>query len=147
MLEFFRKITYQLIVIFNSFYMKMIVIFNFLLMILFLPGCVEIVINDDNDFSIPQNEADCIEAGGRWGNIGLATYESCNLPTSDGGKICSDRSECESECIAELTSEQKEMVQNDDYIETTGKCYEYQTVVGCRAFVEDGKVTYIICID
>lgn len=83
---------------------------------------------------IPATKEDCIKQGGLWNKIGIRPTESCNIPTSDAGKICIDSSQCESSCIGE----------NKD--SSSGKCSEWKIVVGCYAFVEDGKAD-VICAD
>jgi len=97
--------------------------------------------------TIPKDETSCKSAGGLWGAIGLSPVESCNMPTSDAGKECSSQSDCEGACLVELTAEQKEKVIAGTVVETTGTCTPYWITVGCRAFVEDGKIENIICID
>jgi hypothetical protein len=94
----------------------------------------------------PEDEAACEALGGKWGRIGLAPKESCNLPTTDGGKTCRDWSDCESACIANLTVEQFDQARHGALIEATGACAEWMTVVGCQPFLEDGVVR-VICID
>ena len=69
-----------------------------------------------------------------------------NLPTSDAGKECSSSEECEGSCIAELSGEDWEKaIEGAVYIK--GNCTSRRIIVGCQAFVEDGKVNGILCID
>lgn len=88
----------------------------------------------------------CEKLNGRWELIGLSDEEECNLPTSDFGKICHDRSDCEGECIAELTSEEISKAINQS-IDKYGKCSEYRIIAGCNYLVNSGKVNGLICID
>ena len=50
----------------------------------------------------PDNEADCIERGGRWGRFGLYLIPECNLPAPDVGRACTDSVECISARVSEL---------------------------------------------
>jgi hypothetical protein len=50
---------------------------------------------------VPTNEKDCLAAGGKWGADGYA-MPTCRLATHDGGKRCSDWSECEAGCFAAM---------------------------------------------
>ncbi len=98
--------------------------------------------------AIPKDKATCEAQGGRWGRIGLSPVESCNLPTSDAGTVCSDSSECESLCIADLSQADRDrLMRGKVTIETTGKCAPWRIVVGCIPRVEEGKVTGLLCID
>lgn len=46
----------------------------------------------------PQNKSECHAAGGEWiGPLGLASFFMCEYQMKDGGKDCSDASECESD--------------------------------------------------
>lgn len=97
---------------------------------------------------IPKDQQSCLAAGGKWGRIGLGPREECNLPTTDAGAVCSDSSECESLCIAELSKTDQERVTRERaIIQTKGKCAAWRIVVGCIAPVENGQVKRILCID
>lgn len=82
-----------------------------------------------------KDEEACLKKGGTWGRLGLSLKEECNLPTSDGGKKCTDSSECDGSCIGE-----REGV-------TSGKCSDRTIVKGCYPFVENGKASGILCAD
>ena len=88
----------------------------------------------------------CEKLGGKWDYIGLDTEKECNLPTSDIGNVCYDRSDCEGECIADLTSEETKIVLEKPILKS-GKCSEYRVVAGCRYFVENGNVSGLLCVD
>jgi hypothetical protein len=97
---------------------------------------------------IPKDKETCLAMGGRWGRIGLAPREECNLPTGDGGKVCTDTHECEGMCLAELSpAERDQIVKNKVPLATQGKCTSWKIVVGCIARIENGKVGTILCID
>ncbi len=79
------------------------------------------------------NQKQCEDIDGLWGiwsNRSPATA-SCNPSTSDGGKECSDSSQCQSFCQA------KEGAQIG--IEDTGMCYEYEFAM-CMQEVRNGAV-------
>ena len=81
---------------------------------------------------IPGKEQ-CEIAGGLWGIWGnqVPVIELCNPSTSDGGKECSDSSQCQSFCQA------KEGAQIG--IEDTGMCYGYELAI-CLQEVRNGVV-------
>ena len=95
---------------------------------------------------LPFSKETCEAAGGVWGRVGLSLNEKCNLPTSDAGKECSSSSDCQGSCIAELSQEEWDRAAKG-IVYTNGKCSAWKIVVGCRAFVEGGKVEGILCID
>ena len=104
--------------------------------------------NTKSEIAIPSDKESCESLGGRWEKIGLSQEESCNLPTSDAGKICSDSSECQGSCIAELSKEDLDKVSGqNDFVYTKGKCSRWKITAGCNAFVKDGKVENILCVD
>jgi len=79
------------------------------------------------------NQKQCEDIDGLWGiwsNRSPATA-SCNPSTSDGGKECSDSSQCQSFCQA------KEGAQIG--IEDTGMCYESEFAI-CMQEVRNGVV-------
>ncbi|MDE3090102.1 MAG: hypothetical protein KGJ80_12035 [Chloroflexota bacterium] len=97
---------------------------------------------------LPKDKATCEAQGGKWGRIGLAPTESCNLPTSDGGQVCSDSSECEGLCIADLSpADRDRLIRNKVTIETKGRCARWRITVGCIPLVAEGKVKAILCLD
>lgn len=94
----------------------------------------------------PTNKESCLATGGRWGRIGLSLNEVCNLPTFDAGKQCSNSNDCEGSCLAELSKEDWDKAAKG-IVYTKGKCTAWKITVGCQAFVENGKVEGILCVD
>ena len=92
----------------------------------------------------PKDKESCEKVGGVWIDRGGSF---CNLPTFDSGKECSDSSQCEGSCIAELSSEEERKVEQGTIIYTKGKCTARIVVFGCRPHVDDGKVFGILCMD
>ncbi|MDD2913089.1 MAG: hypothetical protein PHH17_02405 [Candidatus Pacebacteria bacterium] len=97
--------------------------------------------------NVPDNEDSCREMKGEWGIFGLSLLKQCNLPTSDAIKNCYNESDCEGSCIAKLSSEEEIRVKKGESIEKTGKCSMWLNTYGCNAFVNDGKVSAILCVD
>ncbi len=109
--------------------------------------------NNENKCNCPEdcNKADkesCEKLGGKWGRFGADAPPAgeCNLPTKDAGKVCSGSSECEGDCIAELSQSDWNKATNG-IVYTKGKCTAWKITVGCQAFVENGKVQGILCKD
>ena len=89
----------------------------------------------------PSSPLDCENAGGKWGPAGLSGSNICNLPTADAGIECSDSSECEGSCIADRAQ------YKGGVLHTRGKCTAWTSVFGCNAFVTNGIVQGVMCID
>ena len=97
---------------------------------------------------IPKDQATCEARGGKWGKIGLSPRDACNLPTTDAGTVCSDSSECEGACVANLSrADYDRVTKNKVIIDSMGQCTPWRIVVGCLAIVTNGKVNGIMCID
>lgn len=97
---------------------------------------------------IPTDKANCDALGGKWGKIGIGPVDQCNLPTRDAGSTCSDSSQCEGRCVADLSQTQRNQItQSKTPIKATGKCSPWRITVGCLAVVESGQVNGILCID
>lgn len=72
----------------------------------------------------------------------------CVLPASDVGKECRNSGECQADCIADLTQEEKKLLSEGPgkhSFEKVGHCSEF--VFGCYARVNSGKVDGILCAD
>ena len=99
--------------------------------------------------NVPWDKKTCEIRGGKWGRLGLMIEERCNLPTLDSGKECLNQNECEGACIADLSQEEQDrIIYRKEIIETKGKCTSWILTVGsCDAYVENGKVDGILCVD
>lgn len=106
----------------------------------------------------PENQAECEELGGRWEVLGFSG-PGCNLPSSDGGKVCADHGDCESLCLADdetVMKDSPEGIRVPDHFridqinaegkELEGVCSMWQSDFGCHVVVEKGKFM-VICID
>jgi hypothetical protein len=96
----------------------------------------------------PRDRESCEAQGGRWGPIGLSPEPVCVMPTKDAGKPCWDSSQCEGSCVAELSRWQYEWLMATRLpILTAGACTASNAGVGCNAYVQNGVVTGILCVD
>lgn len=106
----------------------------------------------------PEKVQDCQNQGGRWEVLGFSG-PGCNLPTEDGGKTCSDWSDCESLCLADddtlYNEDETGFLQPDHEIieqrnaendQLSGICSAWQSNFGCHVVLENGKYV-VICID
>ena len=90
--------------------------------------------NAATPLAVPDTEASCHSAGGRWQGTerGRGRLTGYNLKTSDEGKTCHDSSECEGPCLGN---------------EEGGKCYGWRLYKGCRILEQrEGKVQ-VMCAD
>ncbi|MFA6355314.1 MAG: hypothetical protein WCW65_02725 [Candidatus Paceibacterota bacterium] len=102
--------------------------------------------------SQPTDEESCKKIGGRWLSVDprFDSSKFCEMPTSDGGKVCSDQNECEGSCLANLSNEDRlnlEKTDGPDFIYKNGQCTSWKMNIGCNAFVYEGKVSSILCVD
>jgi hypothetical protein len=105
----------------------------------------------------PEEFDECKAQGGRWDILGF-NGPGCNLPTTDGGKSCSDSKECESACLANSDEIWKKAEsglrfpdsERIDEINAQGKvigaCSNWRANFGCHVWVEEGQYAYI-CVD
>ncbi len=101
---------------------------------------------------LKNHQIQCYLMGGSWSE----QFSVCFIPTSDGGKFCSDFYDCEGQCIAELTKDEEEKMKDPikiingtvkrEILYKNGTCSETRMVVGCRAFVTNGTVEGITCV-
>jgi hypothetical protein len=96
-----------------------------------LPAKIENVVTKP----VSNNQKDCEAAGGKWERIGDSGQLRCNSATSDAGKACSDRSDCESFCWAGEGPEA--------YQKTSGTCYPWKYFKSCISSVNNGRTTAI----
>ena len=73
----------------------------------------------------PTTREACLAAGGQWDDVsGRGHITGCNLPTNDGGKSCTDSSQCEGLC-------------------RNGRCTDHRHARGC-GILRDGRR---LCLD
>ena len=105
-----------------------------------LRGCVE-------KLTTPKTEARCDALGGTWGPIGIFPAPVCRMPARDAGRICGDSDECDSTCLARLSSSQIEFLRRGGTIQTLGRCAPAYPAIGCLAIVERNEVRGLLCLD
>ncbi len=80
----------------------------------------------------------CKVHGGEYMVAGLSGRLFCNLKYKDGGKPCSDSSECEGRCITESLP---------PFFTGLGYCEKYHATFGCYGEVENGELKNCVCVD
>ena len=111
----------------------------FLVLIVVLAVAVILVLTQ-NKPSVTSNQQLCEDAGGRWMIVENSPYAqpTCNLPTSDAGQVCTDSSECESYCQAEIEAQTGSVGE--------GTCHDFMfSLTGCAQTVEAGIVQTTVC--
>ncbi len=83
--------------------------------------------------------AACTAKGGALQPVGKAQIPTCVIPYADAGKACTDKSQCEGQCVLEGNLEATGDV--------TGQCQKTNRQFGCYARVVNGKATAAICVD
>ena len=65
----------------------------------------------------------------------------CQLPTTDAGKVCSDSSECEGFCEANLVPGELSKIASGEQVKKAGACGQWKNFFsGCFYIIEDGAV-------
>jgi len=76
----------------------------------------------------------CFWKGGRWQGVSIGEGGFCNLPTSDGGKPCTDSKQCENMCVQVGSGS------------SMGKCYEWKSSIDtCITPIHNGKAGFSMC--
>lgn len=84
----------------------------------------------------PESETDCLAKSGKWILFPMGRFYFCAVNTSDGGKVCSDDSQCQGDC---------EPVSNDG--KSLGRCAPTLPMPGgCPRHMEKGKIISEPCI-
>lgn len=90
-----------------------------------------------------EQEQECRASGGEWGRFGaiahLCGVYSCAPRTSDGGKACRSRVECEYLCVARRPAPLGS--------EATGECAAVRNPFGCTTQVDNGRIVGTVCMD
>lgn len=87
---------------------------------------------------IPKDEASCKQQGGTWGKVGLAQFLACTIKTADGGKSCTDSSQCERSCLTDSGAAGQS---------STGYCQYSNNRFGCFSEVVKGVAQPGLCVD
>ncbi len=112
--------------------------------LLFLSACTN---NKSNSIELAQK---CAQEGGKWQLTCLEQEYRCIKPYKDAGKICSDSSECDGECIVDITIKCDEVgkcsspkVPNIGE-PSTGVCQQDNDPCGSFVIIRNGRVDSII---
>jgi len=89
----------------------------------------------------PVNQADCETMNGQWNEDEI----KCYVATDDAGQECSDSSQCQGYCAADLPEIYNKFISEGQSVEINGLCSENVIKYGCLAIVEQGLVNEIIC--
>lgn len=88
-------------------------------------------------------ERQCRAKGGEWGRFGVRDHlcgvYACAPRTSDGGKRCTSRTECEYLCITKKAFPLGAPV--------VGECAAVVTEFGCFNYVDGGRMVGRVCSD
>ena len=80
----------------------------------------------------------CVNNGGKMQQVGRAQTWQCILQYSDAGKVCTDASQCQGDCVATLRDNEKP---------TQGFCAADSNRFGCRTTMTNGMANPTLCID
>jgi hypothetical protein len=82
----------------------------------------------------------CGVNGGKWTRVCGEKDYRCLSPYADAGKACSDSSDCEGECVADIVElgPGTEPIFVEPGMKVVGKCQLYDDPCGNRIFVDDG---------
>ena len=79
----------------------------------------------------------CVQRGGKYEQVGMFASWACVIPYPDGGRICSDDSQCKGGCIFEFGGGGSEPKKGD---RTSGVCQRTDEQFGCFAHVKNGRL-------
>jgi len=98
-------------------------------------------------YPIPKTKEECLQKGGVWKKLGPDPWETCNIKATDRGAVCTDNSECEGWCQANITRDQvREGMMGKLNIKGRGTCSVWRVELGCFGMLKEGKIS-VICID
>ena len=84
-------------------------------------------------------EASCSARGGKIENVGRIQMPTCVVPFADAGKTCTDKAQCQGDCILEGNLDREGPV--------SGQCQKSNVQFGCFARVVNGQATRAMCVD
>jgi hypothetical protein len=96
--------------------------------------------------SLPKNKEDCLKIGGIWKKVGIFPNEVCNKKADDRGNICTDSSQCQGVCQANLTKEEMYQGMRGKSFNKKGVCSVFVLEFGCFGIVRNGRAS-VICMD
>jgi hypothetical protein len=101
-----------------------------------------------------QTQEECKACHGEWGAHGLAQMTSCLCRTTDAGKPCYRRSDCQGLCVAG-ENVKREVVQAGPPAQGyfVGRCAEFNPIFGCMRVLDQAgpgpldEPPGVLCID
>ena len=88
----------------------------------------------------------CKARSGRLVQTIMPGFKVCAIPYADGGKACTDGSQCEGACL--VTQGDPEWANARRLGQAVaGHCQAEEPFLGCFATVEQGRSTQAICVD
>ena len=88
-------------------------------------------------------EQSCRAAGGAWARFGVHAHlcgiYSCVERTTDAGKLCRDKADCEHLCITDRPAVIG--------AEASGRCTSLRSNFGCFTHVDGGRIVGRVCVD
>jgi hypothetical protein len=89
---------------------------------------------------IVHTKAQCLNLGGSWKVIGQSLKPRCTVPTTDGGMVCTDHSQCQGLCIGPQDAKPG--------TRTTGRCRaSYSLIATCLVYVSKGIAEPGLCVE
>lgn len=82
----------------------------------------------------------CLREGGSWKPMGMLGRSHCLRSSRDGGRSCTDQSQCQFGCLAK-----KLPLSSTDSV--VGACAADDNPFGCKTFVVNGKTDVGLCVD
>lgn len=99
----------------------------------------------DHRAELEAQAAACRQRGGDFDYRGLGLAPVCNVRTSDAGRQCQSRADCEGLCVAEPP--QVDWAQLRPGQPLAGHCTPETAHFGCFVAVEHGRAGTPICVD
>lgn len=106
------------------------------------PASAKPVMSDPQNFNQADQKA-CTDFGGTYTQAGLLGSYNCFVDYADGGKVCSDISDCQGRCIATDTSR----FDPDAPGGQVGTCQVNDNPFGCYSEIIGGFVQPGLCVD
>jgi hypothetical protein len=91
----------------------------------------------------PQNVEECRADGGTVRNVCRRQFPACVVPYSDGGKRCTDSTQCKGKCLIDTEAD----IDFEPGGRAEGICQQDNDPCGCKIEVVKGKVGSGACVD
>lgn len=104
-------------------------------------GTWDITSMHSRGYCIGDNQKKCLDRGGIWRRVCLSQGLYCVMPFADGGKECTDGTQCEGGRCLDVGNKPR----NDRKI--TGQCRHNNDPCGSFAFIENGQRGPLMSVD